>query len=113
MSHYLLRPALAAVLAACSWAAPVSAAPVCLDNYTIKNTSIPDSHTIVFHMKDGSAWRNTLKNPCPDLRFYGFVFTDSGGVNQYCGNQTVVRVIHSGEVCMLGEFSKMVPPPHL
>jgi len=112
MSHFLLRSALAATLAACSWATPVSAAPVCLDNYRIENTSIPDNHTIIFYMRDGTAWRNTLKNSCPNLRFSGFVYKDRGGVSEYCANLTVVRVIDSGEPCMLGEFSKVAPAPH-
>jgi hypothetical protein len=112
MSRFLSRSALAATLAACSWATPVSAAPVCLDNYRIESTSIPDSRTIIFHMRDGTAWRNTLKNSCPNLRFSGFVYKDRGGVSEYCANLTVVRVIDSGEPCMLGEFSKVAPAPH-
>jgi hypothetical protein len=104
----LLRSAVATLLTV-AWATPVFAAPVCLDTYRIQNTSVPDPHTIIFHMKDGSAWRNTLRNACPDLKFWGFVYADRSGMNEICDNQTAVKVINSGELCLLGAFSKEAP----
>ena len=106
-----LRASLLTVLAANAWILPATAAPVCLDTYRIQNTSVPNPHTIIFHMKDRSAWRNTLKNACPDLRFWGFVYVDRGGTNDICDNLASVKVINSGEICMLGAFTKEVKPP--
>ena len=112
MRQSLLRPALAALLAAASGATPVSAAPVCLETFRIQGTSVPNPHTIIFHMKDGSSWRNTLKNSCPDLKFWGFVYSDRSAMNEICDNQTSVKVINSGQICMLGAFTKEPPVPH-
>ena len=107
-----LRRTLAAILAMGSGLAPALAAPVCLDTYRIQNTTVPNARTIMFHMKDGSVWRNALKNACPDLRFWGFVYVDRGSLNQICSNQDSVKVINTGEICMLGSFTREPPVPH-
>ena len=109
----LLRASLATVLAVSASVSSALAAPTCLDTYRIQNTTVPNPNTIIFHMKDGSAWRNTLKNSCPELRFWGFVYVDRGGTLEICDNTTAVKVINSGEICLLGTFSKEPPPaPH-
>ena len=111
-----MRPTLlrtfAAVLAMRSGLAPALAAPVCLDTYRIQNTTIPNARTIAFHMKDGSVWRNALRNACPDLRFWGFVYVDRGSLNRICDNQDSVKVINSGEICLLGSFTREPSVPH-
>src|ERR1051326_5436068 len=104
-----LRASLAALLMLGA-PTPVVAAPVCLYTYRIENTTIPNARTIVFHMKDGSVWRNALKNACPDLKFWGFVYVDRGSLNRICENLDTVRVINSGEVCMLGPFTRETAP---
>jgi hypothetical protein len=109
MSRYL-RSALAGALAGCVWSSSAAAAPVCLDTYRIDHTSVVDARTIVFHLKDGSAWRNDLKNACPALRFWGFVYADRSGLNEICDNQSAVQVIKSGETCVLGAFTRVAPP---
>jgi hypothetical protein len=109
-----MRPSLrilAAVLTFGGGLAPALAAPVCLDTYRIQNTTIPNAHTIVFHMKDGSVWRNALRNACPDLKFWGFVYVDRGSLNQICGNQDAIKVINTGEICLLGSFTRETPVP--
>lgn len=108
----LLRRTLAAILAMGSGLSSAGAAPVCLDTYRIQNTTVPNARTIIFHMKDGSAWRNALKNACPDLRFWGFVYVDRSGMNEICDNQAAVKVIHSGEICLLGSFTRETAVPH-
>ncbi len=54
-------------------------------------------------------WRNTLKNPCPGLRFNGFVYTIRG--DQVCGNMQTIRVLQTQEICMLGPFTKVEKKP--
>jgi hypothetical protein len=106
----IARAAVAAALAALTVATSAGAAPVCLTSYLIQNTTIPDSHTILFHMKDGTTWRNTLRNSCPDLKWYGFVYVVSG-TTEVCENLLAVRTIYTGETCLLGAFTRE-PPAH-
>lgn len=108
-----LRRALVAILAVGCGLTPALGAPICLDINRIQNTTIPNARTIVFHMKDGSAWRNTLRNACPDLRFWGFVFVDRGSLNQICSNQDAIKIINSGEICLLGSFARETAVPHV
>src|SRR5689334_15368214 len=104
------RTSLAALLTICSGVVPAFGAPVCLYTYRIENTTVPNARTILFHMKDGSVWRNTLRNACPDLRFRGFVYVDRGSLYKICANLDTVRVIDTGEACMLGPFTQDAPP---
>lgn len=101
-----------AVVATAFGSTAAAAAPVCLYTDRIQNTSIPDVRTIDFHMKDGTVWRNSLRNSCPDLRWYGFVYV-LHGPNEICENLQAIRVIHTGETCLLGSFTKMPPKEHI
>jgi hypothetical protein len=97
-----------AAIAACT-ALPAMAAPVCIVSRLIDHTSVQDSKTVLFHMKDGKVWRNTLQNPCPSLNFHGFVM-NMGPVDTVCSNQQSIRVLKTNETCMLGEFVPNTPP---
>jgi hypothetical protein len=98
----------AAALAACV-ALPAQASPVCLETFRIDHTSVVDSKNILFHMKDGKVWHNALRNSCPALNFHGFIMNVRGGNDTVCSNQQSIKVIDSGEVCMLGEFTPVEP----
>lgn len=83
---------------------------VCLYSPRIDHTSVPDKNTILFHMKDGKIWKNTLKTPCPGLKFHGFVY-QTHDMN-ICSNMQSITVLESNEVCMLGAFEPYsVPRP--
>jgi hypothetical protein len=99
----------AAALVACA-TLPAKASPVCLETFRIDHTSVVDSKNILFHMKDGKVWHNALKNSCPALNFHGFVM-DVHGADTVCSNQQAIKVLDSGQVCMLGEFTPYAPPP--
>ncbi|MBV9330504.1 MAG: hypothetical protein JOZ55_03010 [Alphaproteobacteria bacterium] len=86
-------------------------APVCLESFQIRNTTIVDPRTILFHMNNGTTWRNTLKNACPDLTFHGFVYV-LHGLDEVCDNAVAIRVLESGEICLLGQFTREPPPAH-
>ena len=45
---------------------------------TARTTPQDDGKAIIFHMRDGTVWRNDLQGACPDLRFDGFVWTVRG-----------------------------------
>ncbi|MEI9932591.1 MAG: hypothetical protein WDM89_19150 [Rhizomicrobium sp.] len=100
----------AAAVAVCA-ALPAQSAPVCLQTYRIDHTHVVDSKNILFYMKDGKIWHNSLIQACPALNFNGFVMNVSGGADEVCSNMQSIRVSRSGDVCMLGEFTPYTAPP--
>jgi len=78
----------------------------CLSEHNISSTSTPNSHTIVFHMRDGSVWKNTLRNNCSGLRQDGFVHVNFGAA-EYCGNKEIIRTVTTGSTCALGNFTQV------
>jgi hypothetical protein len=98
----------AAVLAAgmMFFAAP-ALAKICISIHDIVNSSPQNNGaSLDFKMRDGTIWRNTLQGQCPDLKWNGFVWTIPGDT-QVCEGGESLRVIHSGEVCLLGKFEKV------
>ncbi len=85
--------------------------PICLRSREVVNTTSPDGHTIDFHMRDGSVWRNTLKGNCSDLKFSGFVYVIRGGIDEICANQLEIYVLRSSQNCRLGDFTKLPEKP--
>ncbi|HEY6577989.1 MAG TPA: hypothetical protein VIY09_01580 [Rhizomicrobium sp.] len=82
--------------------------PVCLRPFsstqdTINHTHVLDPRHILFYMRDGKVWLNTLKGPCPGLMFHGFSFVTPE--DDVCANSTPIQVIESGETCTLGPFT--------
>jgi len=80
----------------------------CLWTYQIDHTVVtPDTRAIIFHMKDGTTWRNTLHAACPGLKTRGFVFAANG--DEVCGGQGI-RVLQLDQVCSLGAFTPETQP---
>ena len=97
-------------------ASQASTKNVCLQTYLIDHTEVPDDSTILFHMKGGKIWKNSLPFPCSDLKFQGgFQYTTD--IDEICSNLQTIRVIEQGggprlgAVCQLGEFTPYVPAP--
>src|SRR5690242_16160455 len=95
-------------------AAPVqiqAAAPdsrnVCLNVRDIQRTEVANDRTIVFHMRDGAVWRNTLKTVCPMLKVSSF--TEVLTTDMVCGNQQIIHVALTGNSCVLGDFTPVTP----
>ena len=113
MKNIVLGVALTGLLAGAARAeavvTPPPAHPVCLWTYMIDHTTTVDPTTVVFHMKNGAAWKNTLQAPCPGLKFHGFVYTVRG-TDQICSNMQTIRVIETNQTCALGTFTPAVPP---
>lgn len=108
-----LGPAiLAASAVVLSAAIPVQAqnAPsnnVCFSVTQIEHTQAIDRRTILFRMKDGSVWRNTLITPCPDLvAFSAGGFASVVHAEFICSNRHRI-VTQSGNVCRLGAFTRV------
>ena len=88
---------------------PTSGQKVCLNNQDVLSTTSTDGKTMVFKMRNGTTYINHLRGPCPGLRFNGFAW-ELRGINDICENQQTLRVLRSGEVCMLGKFDPPLPP---
>ena len=85
-----------------------NAAPRCLSLYDITQTKALDPKTILFRMRDGRVWLNTLHGSCPGLRFDGFEYTTRDP--EICANMQSIRVLEAHQTCLLGEFSPYAPP---
>jgi hypothetical protein len=107
MTPFLKASILAAGIAGISTAV-ASASPVCLQAHQVRYTSVQDPRTIDFRMEDGTVWRNHLRDACIGLTFNGFVDV-LRGTDEICENMQIIRVIHTGETCVLGDFSKLSP----
>jgi hypothetical protein len=88
--------------------AAFAAPPICLQLRDIQSAKSDDGKIMKFTMRDGRVLYNHLRGVCPGLRFNGFAWDIRGGVQEVCENQQSLRVLQSGEVCLLGKFG---PPP--
>ena len=109
----LSRPAIAAAMVL-SMGPAVAQAPaqpaghVCLSLREVQRTETPDDRTIVFHMRDGKIWRNTLKQNCPMLRTSPYTEVLQNG-EMVCANQQFIHIMQTGNTCTLGEFTPLPP----
>lgn len=97
-----MKTIVAALTLAVVMAAPASA-KICLSVHDIVNTRSDDGKTLLFKMRNGQTLVNHLQGSCPDLRFNGFVWTIRNP-ETVCENEQSLRVLRSGEVCVLGKF---------
>jgi hypothetical protein len=83
---------------------------VCINGTDIESTSVPDDNTIVYHLRNGQVWRNTLKATCPNLKFE-HAFTEVIRASQICANAQMIRVHETGSICALGDFTLVSAAP--
>ena len=82
---------------------------VCLTVGQIDHTDIVNDSAIVFFMKDGKAYMNTMRIPCSSLKMEdGFAYTTDTA--EVCSNSQTIRVLRSGNFCELGQFTPFTPP---
>jgi hypothetical protein len=105
------------MLAACSDDAEVadSGIPksngVCIKTTDIDHTEIVNDSSIVFFMKTGKPYLNTLRFPCPSLQMEGG-FKYETDFPEICSQAQTIRVDRSGNFCELGNFTVFdVPTP--
>ena len=77
---------------------------VCLNIRDVQRTETPDDRTILFHMRNGQVWRNTLKQVCPMLRTSPYSQVLRNG-DLVCSNQQFIEVLQTGNTCILGDFT--------
>ena len=113
-----MKPALPilclALLAGCTEPQPqppqqIAQNSICLKTYMIDHTSIPDDKTILFSMKDGKVWQNSLPFACPGLSFQGG-FEYATSFDEVCSNAQAIRVLRQNSECMLGAFTPYSAP---
>lgn len=110
-----LAVAAALALAACSGDEQVADAAsktagngVCLPTTQIDHTEILNDSAIIFYMKGGKPYLNTMAFPCPSLKIEdGFTFV--ADFSEICSNSQTIRVVRSGNFCELGQFSVYEP----
>ena len=69
----------------------------------VSTTPSNDGRQLTFKLRDGRVLVNHLQGRCSDLRFNGFVWVLRGN-NDICENMQSLRVIQSGQTCLLGKF---------
>lgn len=89
--------------------AAVKPVPKCLKLRDIQSSKSNDGKIMTFVMKDGTTLYNKLQGVCPGLRFNGFAWVIRGGTDEVCEGQQSLRVLQSGEICVLGKFSATRP----
>ena len=96
---------------ALSAAVPVQAqnAPnnVCFSVTEIVSTKATDRRTILFRLRDGTVWRNTLITDCPELiAFSAGEFISVTHAEYICSNRHRITT-QGGKVCRLGPFTRV------
>ena len=99
---------LAGLVFAGALAATPASARVCLNTRDIVGSSSKDGKILDFTMRDGTLYRNHLQGVCSDLKYEGFVWVVHGP-EEVCENMQSLRVINSGQVCVLGKFDAPIP----
>ena len=108
MKTIIATAAAAIILAAIS---PASAATKCVRARDIESATSKDGKLMTFKMRDGSVLVNHLQGICSDLRFEGFVWVLRGGDESICENQQSLKVLRSGQTCLLGKFDVVKNKP--
>jgi hypothetical protein len=97
-------------LAAAAAALITPAQALCVSERDIVNTTPSnDGKLLTLKMRDGRVLVNHLQGICSDLRFNGFVWVLHGS-NDVCENQQTIRVLQSGQTCLLGRFEQGKTP---
>jgi hypothetical protein len=90
---------------------PASAANMCVRSRDILSTDSKDGKLMTFRMRDGRVLVNHLQGVCSDLRFEGFTWVLRGGDEDICENQQSLKVLRSGQTCLLGKFDVVKDKP--
>lgn len=107
----MMKTLVMAAAAMAMLAGEAEARTICLRTQDMVQTQpADDGASITFKMRDGSVWRNDLHGRCPDLRYDGFVWRILDASETVCEDVQSLRVLRSGQICMLGKFSQVQPP---
>jgi hypothetical protein len=88
---------------------PTAGNGVCLSTSQIDHTQIVSDTAILFFMKGGKTWVNTMQIPCSSLKMEdGFAYINDAP--EVCSNSQTIRVLRSGGFCELGQFAPFDVP---
>ena len=112
----LMLGAIVLALAGCSddpvaddTAAAAKGNGVCLQTSQIDHTEILNDTAILFYMKTGKPYLNTMHMSCPSLKMEdGFAYESE--IQEVCSNSQTIRVLRSGNFCELGQFTPFDVP---
>ena len=99
-----------AILVLTAAAASPATAKMCVQSRDIVSTDSKDGKLMTFKMRDGSVLVNHLQGICSDLRFEGFTWVLQGN-DDICENEQSLKVIRSGQTCLLGKFDVVKAKP--
>ena len=105
MPKFLPGPAFLAIGLLAAAILPAQAALCVSERDIVSTTPSNDGRQLTLKMRDGRVLVNHLQGRCSDLRFNGFVWVLRGN-NDICENMQTLRVIQSGQTCMLGKFEQ-------
>jgi hypothetical protein len=89
---------------------PAAAVNMCVQSRDILSANSKDGKLMTFRMRDGRVLVNHLQGTCSDLRFEGFSWV-LHGTDEVCENQQSLRVLRSGQICVLGKFDVVKDKP--
>ena len=99
-----------AILFATVAAATPATAKMCVQSRDILSTDSKDGKLMTFKMRDGSVLVNHLQGTCTDLKFEGFAWVLRGN-DDVCENEQSLKVLRSGQTCLLGKFDVVKAKP--
>jgi hypothetical protein len=76
---------------------------ICIEASRVDHTDAPSDNVILFYMKGGKVWKNTLHHACPGLHFE-HAFRQEISSDQICANKQVIHVLNRDIPCFLGDF---------
>jgi len=91
-------------------AANAKDADICVSARDVDHTSVLSDNEILYVMKSGKIWKNTLRKSCPGLGFER-AFSETIVADGICSNRQMITVINRGTPCFLGAFTPYTPPP--
>jgi hypothetical protein len=92
------------LLACVAFAAPASAANMCISTRDIVSSDSKDGKTLVIKMRDGRTLVNHLQGSCPDLKFGGYAWKLQSGDYRVCEHEQSLTTLLSHQTCVLGKF---------
>jgi hypothetical protein len=81
---------------------------VCLEPMQIRSTEAKDEKTIIFRMRNGEVWSNTLVARCPGLKSINGGWTQQVTfINRICSYRQRIFLNVIGQSCRLGAFTRV------
>ena len=87
-----------------------AAANMCVQSRDIQSATSKDGKLMTFRMRDGRILVNHLQGVCSDLKYEGFSWVVHG-TGDICENQQSLKVLRSGQICVLGKFDIVKDKP--